>query len=77
MSENVEEYLKKRLLIDDNQNINTKFDELLSCVQMLVRDKCKEQKICCADDFTFWWGSDPGPSPRWREYIINAKKPKI
>jgi hypothetical protein len=76
--ENVEEYLKKRLLIDDNQNINTKFDELISQVKMLVKEKCREQRLNCAMGLELWFEENSAVVRGVKmESIVDAKEPKI
>lgn len=77
-NESVEEYLKSRLLIDENQNVNTKFDELISQVKMLVKQKCKEQRSNCLFglDFNFKQNSIEFDSVK-SESIIDAKEPKV
>lgn len=74
----IEEYLKDRLLIDENQNINIKFDELVDCIKMLVSQKCQKQRSNCLFglDFNFKHGSSEFDSVK-PESIINAKEPKI
>lgn len=76
--EDVEEYLKKRLLIDNNQNVNTKFDELISQVKMLVQDKCRKQRMECAMGLELIFEDNGDVIAGIKiESIVNAKEPKV
>lgn len=77
-NQNTEEYFKSRLLIDDNQNVDTKFDELISQIKMYTKQKCSEQRRNCLFglDFNFKDNGIEFDSVK-PESIINAKEPKL
>lgn len=75
-NESVEEYLKNRLLIDENQNISTKFDELISQVKMLVKQKCKEQRRNCLFGLDFNFKPDSCEFDSLKpESVLDAEEP--
>jgi len=58
--QNVEEFLKERLLINQNGDVQSPIDEVIEVCKMLVKQKCKEQRIICSENFEY---SNFAPEP--------------
>jgi len=58
VSQTAEEFLKSRLLINDDGSVFTPFDELVSFVRMFAKIKCEEQRYNCAMGIDYIWEPD-------------------